>query len=100
MSHFNTHLGKREYKCVICLKMFSSVRTLNSHIKKHNNRNNGRQMQQYKCTMCIRIFNSPVKAKAHLAVHNENGSEAQLKHEVVMKQPMLETANGKCFTFL
>lgn len=74
--------------------MFSSVRTLNSHIKKHNNRNNVKQLQQYKCTVCNKTFNSPVKAKSHLSLHNESGTEAQVREEIVMKQPMLETANG------
>lgn len=87
-------MGKKDYKCVICLKMFSSVRTLNKHIKKHNNRNQ-KPVQQYKCTMCNRTFNSPTKAKAHLSVHDESGKEAQFKEEIVMKQPMLETVNGK-----
>lgn len=35
-----------------------------------------------------------MKANAHLSVHNQNGKEAELKEEIVMKQPMLETANG------
>lgn len=74
--------------------MFSSVRSLNTHIKKHYNKNQ-EPAQQYKCSMCNKTFNSPSKAKAHAATHNGDVRRAQLKEDIVMKQPMLETANGK-----
>lgn len=82
--------------------MFTSVRSLNTHIKKHNNRNPKQQQsqQQYKCTMCNKAFNSPVKMKAHLSTHYKIGKETQSKEEIIMQQPMLETANGEYNIFL
>lgn len=76
--------------------MFTSVRTLNSHLKKHNNKTS-KQQQQLKCTLCSRVFNSAGKAKAHLSMHEKAGKGAEVQEEVVMKQPMLETAGGDAF---
>lgn len=86
-------MGRRDYKCVVCLKMFSSVRSLNTHIKKHYNKTQ-KQLEQYKCNMCNKTFHSSTKAKTHMAIHNG------VKEEIVMKQPLLETANGMEFLCL
>lgn len=61
-------------------------------MRKHNSKHT--KQVQCKCTVCNKVFSSAVKAKSHLTIHDKEGKEANFQENVIMKQPMLETANG------
>ncbi|KAF5282407.1 hypothetical protein FQR65_LT14301 [Abscondita terminalis] len=93
--HLNTHMAKRQYQCIVCLKMLTSIRALNAHRRRHDH-STGKHRNHYMCPTCNKIFNSVAKIKFHMKTHTETEKrvENQSEIDVIMQEPMVETANG------
>ncbi|KAF5278371.1 hypothetical protein FQA39_LY05860 [Lamprigera yunnana] len=93
--HMNTHTAKRHYQCIVCLKMFTSIKALKAHLRRHMH-GKAKQINYYMCPKCNKVYNSVTKMKLHIKYHadNEEPVKTQPITEVIMQQPMMETANG------
>ncbi|XP_049906942.1 zinc finger protein 665-like [Epinephelus moara] len=61
--HYNTHTGKKSFKCNLCEKVFRCKSDLKRHLKIHTGE------KPYSCNTCGKRFNQPSILKAHIRLH-------------------------------
>jgi len=78
---------KKEFKCVVCDKIFSSLNSLNCHKGEHDD-----ESKQFKCEICDKLFGWKTTLKRHKqSVHSEtrlvkcNQCDKQFKAESILR---------------
>ena len=79
LRNHSTHHKMEFYRCLLCAKIFRSIRSFESHQKTHSVR--------YTCTVCHNTFELKSSLKNHMAVHSteletcsHKGCTKQFKH--------------------